>query len=161
MHPPAGRAWEMTRYLAYQAHLAGHTTGEVFVRYAAFLQLAAVNRPSITRCERAYGTLSADPMSAIASRPKSLGHRTWWLKTVSEQAAWSAIAAVGQARNAANGRGQSGPWLGAMDTEGSDDCKRYPAGTQAGKLNGKPRAVLSSPRHAPGTGGNLVGHEPR
>ena len=26
--PPRGRAWEMTRYRAYQAHLAGRTTGE-------------------------------------------------------------------------------------------------------------------------------------
>ena len=45
---PRGRAWEMTRYLAYQAHLAGHTIGEVFGRTAVFLQLAAVNRPAIT-----------------------------------------------------------------------------------------------------------------
>jgi hypothetical protein len=38
----------MTRYLAYQAHLAGHTIGEVFGRSAAFLQLAAVNTPAST-----------------------------------------------------------------------------------------------------------------
>jgi hypothetical protein len=38
----------MTRYLAYQAHLAGRTIGEVFGRAAAFLELAAVNTPSVT-----------------------------------------------------------------------------------------------------------------
>ena len=43
---PRGRAWEMTRYLAYQAHLAGHPIGEIFGRAAAFLKLAAVNTPS-------------------------------------------------------------------------------------------------------------------
>ena len=36
--PPHGRAWEITRYWAYQAHLRGHTTGEVFGRVAAFLE---------------------------------------------------------------------------------------------------------------------------
>jgi hypothetical protein len=45
---PRGQAWEMTRYLAYQAHLAGRTIGEVFGRAAAFLELAAVNTPSVT-----------------------------------------------------------------------------------------------------------------
>ena len=39
--PPRGQAWEMTRYRAYQAHLAGHTVGEVFARATAFLKLAA------------------------------------------------------------------------------------------------------------------------
>ena len=38
---PRGRAWEMTRYRAYQAHLAGHTIGEVFGRATVFLRLAA------------------------------------------------------------------------------------------------------------------------
>ena len=32
----------MTRYRAYQVHLAGHTTGESFGRAAAFLKLAAM-----------------------------------------------------------------------------------------------------------------------
>jgi hypothetical protein len=45
---PRGQAWELTRYLAYQAHLAGRTIGEVFGRAAAFLELAAVNAPSVT-----------------------------------------------------------------------------------------------------------------
>ncbi len=35
--PPRGQAWEMTRFEAYQAQLAGHTIGEVFGRAAAFL----------------------------------------------------------------------------------------------------------------------------
>jgi hypothetical protein len=39
--PARGRAWEMTRYRAYQAQLAGHTIGETFDRAAVFLRLAA------------------------------------------------------------------------------------------------------------------------
>jgi hypothetical protein len=38
---PRGQAWEMTRYRAYEAQLAGHTVGETFERAAAFLLLAA------------------------------------------------------------------------------------------------------------------------
>jgi hypothetical protein len=38
---PRGRAWEMTRYEAYEAHLAGRAIGEVFGRASAFLNLAA------------------------------------------------------------------------------------------------------------------------
>jgi hypothetical protein len=41
--PPRGQAWEMTRYQAYQAYLAGHTIGEVFERATAFLRLAAAS----------------------------------------------------------------------------------------------------------------------
>jgi hypothetical protein len=41
--PPRGRAWEMTRYRAYQARLAGHTIGETFGRASAFLKLASAN----------------------------------------------------------------------------------------------------------------------
>jgi hypothetical protein len=37
--PPRGQAWEMTRYRAYQAQLAGHTVGETFERAVAFLEL--------------------------------------------------------------------------------------------------------------------------
>jgi hypothetical protein len=36
-----GQAWEMTRYRAYQAELAGHTIGETFGRATAFLKLTA------------------------------------------------------------------------------------------------------------------------
>ena len=39
--PPRGQAWELTRYRAYQAHLAGHTIGEIFGRAADFLCVAA------------------------------------------------------------------------------------------------------------------------
>lgn len=45
---PRGQAWEMTRYRAYQAQLAGHTIGEIFVRAAEFLNLAAANTPAVT-----------------------------------------------------------------------------------------------------------------
>jgi hypothetical protein len=45
--PPRGRAWEMTRYRAYQDRLAGHTVGETFSRASAFLKLAAANAPAI------------------------------------------------------------------------------------------------------------------
>jgi hypothetical protein len=41
--PSRGRAWEMTRYRAYQAHLAGHTIGETFSRAVEFLNLASTN----------------------------------------------------------------------------------------------------------------------
>jgi hypothetical protein len=51
MPPPApappslrGRSWEMARYQAYQAQLAGHTIGETFARATAFLKLAATDR---------------------------------------------------------------------------------------------------------------------
>jgi len=36
----SAREWEMTRYRAYQAQLAGHTIGETFSRATAFLRLA-------------------------------------------------------------------------------------------------------------------------
>ena len=38
-----GQAWEMTRYRAYQAHLASHPIGETFGRATAFLKLTAAN----------------------------------------------------------------------------------------------------------------------
>ena len=38
---PSGREWEMTRYRAYQAQLAGRPIGQTFTRAAAFLRLAA------------------------------------------------------------------------------------------------------------------------
>ena len=43
--PPRGRAWEMTRYRAYQAHLAGHGIAERFARVAEFLKLASAATP--------------------------------------------------------------------------------------------------------------------
>jgi len=42
-----GRAWEMSRYQAYQAQLVGHNLGEIFGRAAAFLKLAAASSPSV------------------------------------------------------------------------------------------------------------------
>jgi hypothetical protein len=46
--PPRGQAWEMTRYRAYQAYLAGHAIGETFGRATGFLKLATANEPSVT-----------------------------------------------------------------------------------------------------------------
>jgi hypothetical protein len=46
--PPRGQAWEMTRYRAYQAYLAGHVIGETFGRATEFLKLATANEPSVT-----------------------------------------------------------------------------------------------------------------
>jgi hypothetical protein len=43
---PRGQDWEMTRYQAYQAQIAGYTVGEVFDRAAAFLKRAAANSAS-------------------------------------------------------------------------------------------------------------------
>ena len=39
--PPRGQDWEMTRYRAYQAQLAGRPIGQTFSQAAAFLQAAA------------------------------------------------------------------------------------------------------------------------
>ena len=39
--PPRAQVWEMTRYRAYEAQLAGHTVGEIFERAAVFLGRAA------------------------------------------------------------------------------------------------------------------------
>jgi hypothetical protein len=47
------RSWEMRRYQAYQAQLAGHTIGETFTRAAAFLQLAVADAPPLTDPSRA------------------------------------------------------------------------------------------------------------
>jgi len=38
---PRAQEWEMTRYRAYQAQLAGRSVGEIFGRAAAFLKLTA------------------------------------------------------------------------------------------------------------------------
>ena len=45
--PPRGQAWEMSRYHAYQAQLAGRTIGEIFGRAATFLKLAAAKATSV------------------------------------------------------------------------------------------------------------------
>ena len=46
--PQRAQAWEMTRYQAYQAQLAGHAIGTIFGRAAEFLKLAAADVTSIT-----------------------------------------------------------------------------------------------------------------
>ena len=43
---PRGQVWEMTRYRAYQAHLAEHTIGGTFGRAIEFLKLAAASQSS-------------------------------------------------------------------------------------------------------------------
>ena len=60
---PRARQWEMTRYRAYQARLAGCTVGEVFERSAAFLERVAAGAQSVTSQGR--------PVSAadISDRP--------------------------------------------------------------------------------------------
>ncbi|HUL27041.1 MAG TPA: hypothetical protein VLW44_14855 [Streptosporangiaceae bacterium] len=60
---PRAQAWELTRYRAYQAQLACHTTGETFGQAVAFLALAAANAtaaldagaPAAPREERSAG----------------------------------------------------------------------------------------------------------
>lgn len=44
--PPRGQAWEIARYRAYQAQLAGHTIGETFWRTVTFLTLTGANAAS-------------------------------------------------------------------------------------------------------------------
>ena len=46
--PPRGQAWEMARYRAYQARLAGHTIGETFGQAVTFLTLTSANAASTT-----------------------------------------------------------------------------------------------------------------
>jgi hypothetical protein len=43
---PRGRAWELGRYRAYQAQLAGRTIGGTFGRAAEFLKLTAAKAPA-------------------------------------------------------------------------------------------------------------------
>jgi hypothetical protein len=42
------KAWELTRYQAYQAQLADHTVGETFTRAASFLTLTAAQAAADT-----------------------------------------------------------------------------------------------------------------
>jgi hypothetical protein len=62
--PPRGQAWEMTRYRAYQAHLAAHTVGEIFERATAFLKLTTSNAPPVTETS----ATSITDVSAHAAR---------------------------------------------------------------------------------------------
>jgi len=54
--PPRGKAWEMSRYRAYEAQLAGHPIGESFGRAELFLITAS-------------GAASVTDVSAQAQRP--------------------------------------------------------------------------------------------
>lgn len=45
--PPRSRAWEISRYRAYRAALAGRTLGETFGRAAAFLGLAVTKASAL------------------------------------------------------------------------------------------------------------------
>jgi hypothetical protein len=45
---PRGQAWEMNRYCAYQAELAGNSIGETFTRATAFLRQAVADAPALT-----------------------------------------------------------------------------------------------------------------
>jgi hypothetical protein len=45
---PRGRNWEMTRYRAYEAQLAGHRVGDTFTRAAGFLRMAVARATSVT-----------------------------------------------------------------------------------------------------------------
>jgi hypothetical protein len=46
--PPRGQEWEMTRYRAYEGHLAGRTVEETFGRAAAFLERAGAKLTSLS-----------------------------------------------------------------------------------------------------------------
>ena len=46
--PPRGQSWEMTRYRAYEARLAGQPIGDTFTRAAAFLAMAVARAASVT-----------------------------------------------------------------------------------------------------------------
>jgi anti-anti-sigma factor len=53
--PSRGRAWEMARYRAYQAVLAGRTIGETFRQAVAFLTLTGANAASTTMISTGIG----------------------------------------------------------------------------------------------------------
>jgi hypothetical protein len=44
--PPRGRTWELARYRAYRAHLAGHTIADTFGRAVTFLTLTGADAAS-------------------------------------------------------------------------------------------------------------------
>ncbi|MDR0341949.1 MAG: hypothetical protein LBI49_02340 [Nocardiopsaceae bacterium] len=58
---PRAQACEMTRYQAYQAHLAGFTIGEIFRRATTFLTLTAANAGSLG--DLAYAHASNERMN--------------------------------------------------------------------------------------------------
>lgn len=56
--PPRARAWEMTRYRAYDAYLAGRPVGEIFGRASAFLQLTAAKAAAVTAAGTGAGAVA-------------------------------------------------------------------------------------------------------
>ena len=55
---PRGQVWEMSRYRAYQAHLAGHTLGATIGQAVTFVALTGTSAaPMINDGERATGTI--------------------------------------------------------------------------------------------------------
>jgi|SRR5215831_2634065 len=46
--PPRAQAWELARYRAYQARLAGHAIGETVGQFVPFLALIGANATSAT-----------------------------------------------------------------------------------------------------------------
>jgi anti-anti-sigma factor len=75
---PRGRAWEMVRYRAYQAGLAGRTIGETFWQAAAFLTLAGANVASNHNEQHGYPTLntvssSQEPSAYALNVPRPRG----------------------------------------------------------------------------------------
>lgn len=70
--PARGHAWEMARYRAYQAQLAGHTIGETFRRTVSFLTFAGANAAStmVTSADSGQENGRARPE---AKRPRVAG----------------------------------------------------------------------------------------
>lgn len=55
---PRGQAWEMSRYRAYQTHLAGYTIGATIGRVVTFVTLTGANAAPVSKAsERATGTI--------------------------------------------------------------------------------------------------------
>jgi len=73
--PPMRQEWEMGRYQAYQAHLAGHAVGETFGRAAAFLvqataQPAALPGRTLVPHVSRHPLLSGVPLGKAEDQPK-------------------------------------------------------------------------------------------
>ena len=48
---PRAQAWELARYRAYQARLAGHTIGKTFGQAVTFLTLTGADAASVTKAD--------------------------------------------------------------------------------------------------------------
>ena len=80
--PPRGREWEMARYRAYQAWLAGQPVGDTFNRAAGFLTVAdsSAGTPVIDRLptcspSRLRAFIVVSPRRLVASSPSRLPRR--------------------------------------------------------------------------------------